>query len=413
MNIRCPLRARLMAPREYENDDIILRQGDVPIESPMAGIVVEPIDGMFILIEGAAQALKTYWFDHDGKVVYDYRVGKDRMGDYFGEGTFLGAADRATTIKAVGHTRVIHIDSKVFARLRAGKVDKMLNEHYLKQLESEHKLLADMKRVEECSELYQAIEDFALDNDLPMPKLTTTEQLGGFRQAGATVKAVVKMKRRARRASVELMERQKAEEMALESVDEDEDEKMLREMRDSEGAGEEDPTAMAQRDKVAKSLAQNKARGRRASVDLTTEDMFNLEKQKEQSPEKKGRYQGRRRSVSEWDAAGGDAVDPLASPATTPVRSPKEDGDKKLHRSRSNTHSSSSSSKHKEKDSSLRRTQSHASHSSRHKEKDSGGDGDGELKRSRSSSKHKSSSGSGESGGSPKPRRRRASVQND
>ena len=47
-----------MAPREYENDDIILRQGDVPIESPMAGIVVEPIDGMFILIEGAAQALK-------------------------------------------------------------------------------------------------------------------------------------------------------------------------------------------------------------------------------------------------------------------------------------------------------------------------------------------------------------------
>ena len=81
---------RLMAPREYENGDIIIQQDDVPVESPAIGVVMDPIDGMFVLLEGAAQALKTYWFDPNGLVVYDYRVGKDRMGDYFGEGDFLG-----------------------------------------------------------------------------------------------------------------------------------------------------------------------------------------------------------------------------------------------------------------------------------------------------------------------------------
>ena len=71
---------RLMAPREYENGDIIIQQDDVPVESPAIGVVMDPIDGMFVLLEGAAQALKTYWFDPNGLVVYDYRVGKDRMG---------------------------------------------------------------------------------------------------------------------------------------------------------------------------------------------------------------------------------------------------------------------------------------------------------------------------------------------
>ena len=80
-----------MAPREYENGDVILQQNDIPMMSPMAGVVMEPIDGMFLVIEGAAQAVKSFWFDKVGVVVYDYRVGKDRLGDYFGEGTFLGA----------------------------------------------------------------------------------------------------------------------------------------------------------------------------------------------------------------------------------------------------------------------------------------------------------------------------------
>ena len=87
---------RLMAPREYENGDIIIQQDDVPVESPAIGVVMDPIDGMFVLLEGAAQALKTYWFDPNGLVVYDYRVGKDRMGDYFGEGDFLGVRSHPT-----------------------------------------------------------------------------------------------------------------------------------------------------------------------------------------------------------------------------------------------------------------------------------------------------------------------------
>ncbi len=360
------------------------------MQSPMPGVVIEPIDGMFLLVEGAAEAVKTYWFDREGKVVCDYRVGKDRMGDYFGEGTFLGAADRAATIRAVGHTRVIHLDSKAFVRMRAGKVDRMMNEHYLQQLECEHKVLAAMKRVEECSELYTAIEDFALDNDLPVPKLATTDQLGGFKTAGTAVKAAVRMKRRARRASVEI----KVENVE-EDEDEDEDERMLREMRDSETAREEDPAAKAAREKVAKSLARNKARGRRASVDLVSVDIFDSANQTQpEDTEKKGRYKGRRRSVSEWEAAGGDAIDP-SSPATTPVDSP---GKKKPHRSRTQSHISSTSSKHREKDEGLRR-----SHSSNHRERS---DGD-HHRSSKTSSKHKSS----DSASSPKPRRRRASVQ--
>ena len=68
---------------------------------------------------------------------------------------------------------MIHIDRKVFSKLRAGRVDRMLNEHYLAQLTAEHQLLASMRRVEECSELAQSIEDFALDNELDVPKLAT------------------------------------------------------------------------------------------------------------------------------------------------------------------------------------------------------------------------------------------------
>lgn len=376
----------------------------------MPGVVVEPIDGMFLLIEGAAEAVKKYWFDREGKVVFDYRVGKDKMGDYFGEGTFLGAEDRGASIRAVGHTRVIHIDSKAFIRLRAGKVDRMMNEHYLRQLESEHKILAAMQRVEECSELYQAIEDFALHNELPVPQLATTEQLGGFKQSGSAVKAAVKSKRRSRRASVEQMERQQVEaEMAVQSVDEDTDEQN------------------EEREKIAKSLEQSKARARRASVSFVCEDVFDAPQASQQKDaEKKGRYKGRRRSVSEWDAAGGNATDPFStdttgktersrgrrrsvsewdsdggddssSPATTPVRSPATAGRQKPQRTRTNAHlTTSSSSKHRDKDDKYRSR----SHSSRHREKRS------DEKNHRSSK----SGENGEHGGSPKPRRRRGST---
>ena len=338
-----------MAPREYENGELIIQQGDMAVMSPMAGVVLEPIDGMFLLIEGAAQAVKSYWFDAEGKVVYDYRVGKDRLGDYFGEGTFLGAEDRAASIKAVGHTRVIHIDTKVFERLRAGRVEKMLNEHYLKQLEAEHKILADMKRVEECSELYQAIEDFALNNELPMPKLTTTEQLGGFKIAGTAVKAAVKLKRRARRASVEVAERQAAE-AANSEVEISEEEQMLREMRESERGGES-PTERASREKVAKSLEKNKARGRRASVDLTVDGQLfvpSVDPSGKDAAAPK-RYQGRRRSVSEWETAGGDAVDPLkgGSQPSSPVDDPKVELKRSSSKSKKGSSGSSSKSKSK------------------------------------------------------------------
>ena len=213
---------------------------------------------------------------------------------------------------------MIHIDTKVFKRLRAGRVEKMLNEHYLKQLEAEHKILADMKRVEDCSELYQAIEDFALNNDIPMPKLTTTDQLGGFKVAGTDVKEAVKMKRRVRRASVEVAERHAHDEaMRASKEDISEEELMLREMRagDAESGAAESPSAKAERDKVAKSLQKNKAQGRRASVDLTVDGELFVPSV---DPTGKGapslqRYQGRRRSVSLWDTAGGDAVDPLKS----------------------------------------------------------------------------------------------------
>ena len=170
---------------------------------------------------------------------------------------------------------------------------------------------------------------------------------------------------------------------------------MLREMRESEASREESPKAKAEREKIAKSLAENKRRGRRASVDLVAIDVLDSANQtKAEDTEKKGRYRGRRRSVSEWEAAGGDAIDP-SSPATTPVDSPTMADKKKPHRSRTHSHLSSASSMHQAKDDGLRRTRSH---SSRHTEKD----GDG-----KSRPKHKSS----DSASSPKPRRRRASVQ--
>ena len=413
------------------------------MQSPMRGVVLEPIDGMFLLLEGAAQAVKKYDRD-DGKVVYDYRVGKDELGDYFGEATLLGADERGATIRAIGHTRVIHLDTKACARLRAGKVDKMMCQHYLKELESEHRVLVDLHRVEECSELYTVIEAFARDNELPMPKLMKADQLVKFRPAGTVSKAAVK--RRVRRASVE-------QARGEESADEDEDARMLREMREGESKSER-----AKRERVAKSLAHNKARARRASVDLvvaedegSAKESFNPAKQTQQNnTETKDRsFRGRRRSV-EWD-------DPT-SPAATPVDSPTAAGKEKLLRSQSHrgrrrsvewdgdetTLVDAASSAGKVKTQSHRgrrrsvewdgdgttlvdgastagkekqlRSQSHyAPSSSVQREKD-----DRKLRSRSHSSKHKESeatsktdsSNSGDQEGSPKARRRRASVQN-
>lgn len=402
----------MMAPRVYKSGEVILQQGDVPVQSPMRGVVLEPIDGMFLLLEGAAQAVKKYDRD-DGKVVYDYRVGKDEQGDYFGEATLLGADERGATIRAVGRTRVIHLDTKACARLRAGKVDKMMCQHYLKELESEHRVLVDLHRMEECSELYTTIENFARDNELPMPKLMTAEQLVKFRPAGTVSKAAVK--RRVRRASVEQMQQE-------ESVDEDEDARMLREIRKGESKAER-----AKRERVAKSLAHNKARARRASVELvgaedegSAKDLFNPAKQPQQNASKKkeGSYRGRRRSV-EWDDSTSPAATPVDSPATAGKekllrsqshrgrrRSVEWDGDgtalvdaastagkEKLLRSQSQ-YAPSSSSKQREKDEKRLRSRSH---SSKHRE-------------SESAPKNESSN-SGDQEGSPKPRRRRASVQ--
>ena len=246
---------------------------------------------------------------------------------------------------------MIHIDRKVFSKLRAGRVDRMLNEHYLAQLTAEHQLLASMRRVEECSELAQSIEDFALDNELDVPKLATTEELGGFRVTGTVVKAAVKMKRRARRASVEIMEQKKLEKVRKEEEkaleEHDEEEEMLKEMRRTR-SGEPDD---AEKDKVAKSLAANRQRGRRASVDLSGEGLFQTQSDVVESKEKK-RYQGRRRSVSEWDTSGADAANPFAdpdavkSPPDSPVPSPAKGLDKttssapRLERTRSKSGSS-------------------------------------------------------------------------
>ena len=130
-----------------------------------------------------------------------------------------------------------------------------------------------MRRVEECSELAQSIEDFALDNELDVPKLATTEELGGFRVTGTVVKAAVKMKRRARRASVEIMEQKKLEKVRKEEEkaleEHDEEEEMLKEMRRTR-SGEPDDAAhvsLAQESRHRASRSRGRAHSSEAASD--------------------------------------------------------------------------------------------------------------------------------------------------
>ena len=314
---------RLKAPLSYKNGEAIVKQGDVPIEprspnrrSPSPKQLKElaaPLDGMFLLIEGGAQAVKTYWFDRKGVVVYDYRVGKDPGGDFFGEGVLIGATERGATVRAVGFTEVVRIDRRSYAQLRAGQIDRRINEHYLDQLTAEHGILAKDRHTEECQELQEAIEDFVDGNNLKMPKLASTDHLT-VKVAATVTKAAVKLKKKAanerrRRASVELAEEKERRPRGT-SRDEKFQDEQLQGMRRTVSVEERE-----RQERVNDAIKRSKSKGRRASVteiDLTTSPNFerNMKTTKENGVG--GRYKGRRRSVSDWELSqknGEDAIE--------------------------------------------------------------------------------------------------------
>ena len=66
-------------------------------------------------------------------------------GDWFGEGSFLGEARRAASVRTVGVTKVIHLSRPAWERLKSDKALKKLWRQRVKFLPEEFRLLVAAK----------------------------------------------------------------------------------------------------------------------------------------------------------------------------------------------------------------------------------------------------------------------------
>lgn len=99
---------KLAVPAVYQDGEPIVVAGDMPVGNHG--------DGVFIMLSGAAVAEKHFSGEKAPRVVWEYRMGKDPFGDFFGEGVMQrgAAVPRAATVRAVGSVEVLRFDRPVW-----------------------------------------------------------------------------------------------------------------------------------------------------------------------------------------------------------------------------------------------------------------------------------------------------------
>ena len=158
----------------------VMEEGESPAAQEDHEVAHEAIDGMFLLIEGGLEAWKREESGEERRV-WEFRKGKEGDGDWFGEGSFLGEARRAASVRTVGVTKVIHISRPAWERLKSDKALKKLWRQRVKFLTEEFRLLVAAKRSKEKETVKEKLTtavkvgnkvySLCQQHKLPMPNL--------------------------------------------------------------------------------------------------------------------------------------------------------------------------------------------------------------------------------------------------
>ena len=194
------VRHRLAPPWWVSHGTSIVSEGAVPA---LVGPLWEPIDGMFVVLSGEAQASKRRYCGVQDLYLHS-------AGQHFGEGVLCGySSRRAATVRAVGDLQICHITRQVWQKLFTAATARAAAEHTLELRLQEYALLLEGHHPELAAELALELQSFALDHglsspDLPEPALGSPKRTAArdSGQHAGSVRVVSRQELKARRASV-------------------------------------------------------------------------------------------------------------------------------------------------------------------------------------------------------------------
>ena len=259
----------------------ILSEGVVPtLQGP------GPLDGFFILLDGALQVFKTFEFGE--QAVYEFKTAafpgapgvaaRPGTTPFFGERVLCGlSGSRSATVKAIGPAELLLIPRAVWTSVYNRAMGRVVEEEQMTQMMREYALLLEGNHVELALMHGKEMRRFANDRDLPAPELAEPER--HRKRRGSVTKVVTR-------------------------------EELRQNRRTSASDDPAAPKERVRRKSVSTGFAEVNSRARRASV---SENLINS---KNKSTRYEGRSEGakaRRKSVTEADGSAAAAAAAAAS----------------------------------------------------------------------------------------------------
>ena len=172
-----------------------------------------PFDGLFVLLDGALQVVKTFPFGQ--QAVWDLRTDGgpavagvptlEASTPFFGERVLCGlSGSRSATVRSVGPAEVLNIPRAVWTQVLTRAMGRVVEGQQMLQMLQEYALLLEGGHAELAAEFGETVQRFALDKELPAPDLADPSRGRTHRQRrGSVTKIVSRDELRAkRRASV-------------------------------------------------------------------------------------------------------------------------------------------------------------------------------------------------------------------
>jgi hypothetical protein len=178
----------------------ILSEGFVPALSGNG-----PIDGLFVLLGGAATVVKTFQFGPRG--VWDFRTDAQQLScPFFGERVLCGLSGaRAATVTAVGRAEVLNVPRAVWTQVFTRAMGRVVEEQQMLQMQFEYTLLLEGGHSELAEAFGEDMQHFARSKSLPVPDVAEQSEDRPHRQRRGSVTKVVtrdELRAKKRRASV-------------------------------------------------------------------------------------------------------------------------------------------------------------------------------------------------------------------
>lgn len=194
------VRRKLPEPFVVSDGTVILCEGFGPFPALNGE---GPIDGMFVLLDGAAHVVKDFDFGEQG--VWDYRT-DGRQCPFFGERALSGlSSTRSATVKAVGRAEVLNIPRRVWTQIFTRAMGRVVEEQQLLQMQREYSVLLEGGHTALADDFAEDMQLFARDKELPVPDVAAKSKGRHNRQRRASVTKVVskdELREKRRRASV-------------------------------------------------------------------------------------------------------------------------------------------------------------------------------------------------------------------